>query len=55
MAITDESLVWKLALAKNVDWLWLILGIVVVGIAAYWIWYTEYRLEKDFEDNYYGV
>ena len=55
MAITDPSMIWKLALANNVNTLWLILGIAVVGIAAYWIWYTEYRLEKDFQDNYYGV
>ena len=55
MVVTDPSLIWKLAAVKNVDTLWLILGCVVVLIAGLVIWFTENNLEKEFEDNYYGV
>ena len=55
MALTDPDLVWKLNLANSTNTLWLILGVVLIGIAAYVIWYSEYKLEKDFQDNYYGV
>ena len=55
MSIADPTIVWKLNVANGSDLLWSILGYTIVIIAGYWIWYTEYKLEKDLEGSNYGV
>lgn len=55
VTVADPNLAWKLNMATSTNLWWTIFGCIVVGIVAWVIWHTESKLEKDFEDNTYGV